>query len=105
MDLKQYQLLAMKTALPTAMNTTYMTLNLAAEAGEVAGKAAKARRDDWSHAQLRDTIAPELGDVLWQLAGVCEVLGLSLDEVALSNLAKLKDRANRGTITGSGDTR
>jgi NTP pyrophosphatase (non-canonical NTP hydrolase) len=95
----------MTTALPSALNPTYMLTNLAAETGEAVGKYAKAGRDGWELERLRSEIAPELGDICWQLAGACEVLGLNLQDVAEANLAKLADRANRGKIAGSGDTR
>ena len=105
MDFQTYQEHAMTTALPSALNPTYMIANLAAETGEVAGKYAKAGRDGWELDRLRAEIAPEIGDCLWQLAGVCEVLGLNLQDIAEASLAKLKDRANRGKIGGSGDAR
>lgn len=52
-----------------------------------------------------ELIKKEAGDVLWQLAGVCTVMGWSLDEVAEQNLAKLASRQQRGVIDGSGDMR
>lgn len=105
MELNDYQAQAMTTALPSALSKEYMFLNLSAEAGEVAGLLAKAGRDGWDVDELRDMTIPELGDVLWQVAGCCEVLGLSLEDVAGANLAKLADRKQRGKIAGSGDYR
>ena len=105
MELNDYQAQAMTTALPTALSKEYMFLNLASEAGEVAGLLAKAGRDGWDVDDLRAKAVLELGDVLWQVAGCCEVLGLSLSDVAQANLAKLASRKERGKIAGSGDYR
>ena len=45
----------------------------------------------------------EAGDILWQLSGLCTVMGWSLDDVARHNLEKLAARKQNGTIAGSGD--
>lgn len=105
MELNDYQQKAMTTALPSALSKEYMFLNLSAEAGEVAGLLAKAGRDGWDVDDLRAKAIPELGDVLWQVAGCCEVLGLSLEDVAQANLEKLADRKVRNVISGSGNHR
>lgn len=105
MELNDYQRKAMTTALPAALSKEYMFLNLASEAGEVAGLLAKAGRDGWDVDDLRAKAVLELGDVLWQVAGCCEVLDLSLSDVAQANLDKLASRKERGKISGSGDTR
>jgi NTP pyrophosphatase (non-canonical NTP hydrolase) len=34
----------------------------------------------------------EAGDILWQLSGLCFVMGWDLEDVALGNLDKLADR-------------
>lgn len=47
----------------------------------------------------------ELGDILWQLSGLCQVLGLSLDDIAQQNIDKLASRQQRNVIDGSGDNR
>lgn len=52
-----------------------------------------------------ENIQKEIGDVLWQLSGLCSVLGLHLDDVAQQNLDKLASRKERGQIDGSGDNR
>ena len=85
----------------------YPTLGLVNEAGEVAGKIKKVFRDKSGEisAETREALKAELGDVLWYLAQTCTELGISLDEVAESNLTKLLDRQARGKIRGDGDTR
>ena len=40
----------------------------------------------------RDAVALELGDALWCLAIAADTLGLSLDDVAQRNIAKLRSR-------------
>lgn len=47
----------------------------------------------------------EAGDVLWQLAGLCSVMGWDLEQIALMNLEKLASRQKRGVIDGNGDNR
>ena len=36
----------------------------------------------------KDEVRKELGDILWQLSGVCKVMGWTFEEVAEENLAK-----------------
>ena len=47
----------------------------------------------------------EAGDILWQLDGLCRVMGWDLEEVAQGNLDKLASRQQRGVIDGNGDNR
>lgn len=100
----EYQQKAMETRLASA-DMTYALLGLAGEAGEVANKAAKAVRDDWDEDRLREELKGELGDVLWMVAAICSDLHIGMNEVAQLNINKLRDRANRGKIAGSGDKR
>jgi NTP pyrophosphatase (non-canonical NTP hydrolase) len=103
-DVDTYQELAMEFRLPTA-DRLYALLNLAAEAGEVLGKAAKLRRDGGDVEEYNNAIKKELGDVMWQVAAVAKDHGLTLSEVCQHNLQKLASRANRNTLQGSGDLR
>ena len=121
MEMNEYQKRAMETCLPSCRNFSYMMLNLVGELGEFAGKVAKAIRHetamlDWNHLFTETSmkhmkeeeiveLRKEAGDVLWQLSGLCGVMGWSLEEVAEENLAKLADRKKRGVIDGSGDDR
>jgi NTP pyrophosphatase (non-canonical NTP hydrolase) len=85
----------------------YPTLGLTNEAGEVAGKIKKVFRDKDGiiSDETRETLKAELGDVLWYLSQTATELGLSLDEIAEYNIAKLLDRQARGKIQGDGDHR
>ena len=104
MDINTYQTLAMTYRLPTA-DGLYALLNLAAEAGEVAGLAAKRRRDGGDIEQYNNALAKELGDVLWMVAAVAADNRLSLSGICQDNLAKLESRKQRDKIQGSGDNR
>jgi len=109
MDLNTYQQAAGRTALypDRGQNPLYPTLGLCGEAGEVADKVKKVLRDDGGvfSAERRQAIALELGDVLWYVAQLAHELGVSLEEIASANLAKLADRADRNVLGGSGDRR
>lgn len=85
----------------------YLVPGLCAEAGEVSGKCAKVQRDFmgvYSRAD-RAAVGKEIGGVLWFLAELASLFGLSLGDIAAENLAILADRAQRGVIGGSGDDR
>lgn len=85
----------------------YPALGLAEEAGEVAGKFAKAVRDEGGiiSDKRKTEIIKELGDVMWFVAELCTLLDADLEIVMQLNIAKLADRAKRGVIGGSGDNR
>ena len=109
MDFRDYQKLSRKTAIypQKGKNFIYPTLGLAGEAGEVAEKIKKVLRDNQGiiDQPRKEEIAKELGDVLWYLAQIATELGLSLDEVAKTNLKKLSSRQKRKRLSGSGDNR
>ena len=118
MELNEYQSKAMETCMPSCDNLSYMVFNLVGEVGEFTGKVAKHIRkgeafiDDNRFFFKRGVIdnvegalMDEAGDILWQLSGMCEVMGWSLDDIAQRNLAKLRSRAERGVIDGNGDER
>lgn len=109
MNFTDYQTKSRATAKYPAIGhgVIYPTLGLVNEAGEVAGKIKKIFRDKDGEisAETREALKAELGDVLWYLAQTCTELGISLDEVAESNLSKLLDRQSRGKIQGDGDNR
>lgn len=121
LTLNEYQRRAMTTCMPSCNNFSYMFLNLVGEVGELASKAAKHIRNEkaviaWNSLitecgnnflddnEIAD-MRKEAGDCLWQLAGLCHVMGWSLDDVAIENLQKLADRKERHVIDGSGDNR
>ena len=124
MTLNEYQEKAMSTCMDSCNNFSYMMLNLVGEVGELSSKVAKMIRkgkfDIGGESNLRvdtkamngddiETIGKELkleaGDIAWQLAGRCKVLGWSLEDVCQANLDKLASRKARGVIDGNGDER
>lgn len=121
LTLNEYQRHAMTTCMDSCDNFAYMFLNLVGEIGEFASKVAKHIRKEkamvdynsliterGNNAMTRQEIADlrkEAGDCLWQLAGLCKVMGWTLESVARENLAKLADRQQRHVIDGSGDNR
>ena len=106
-ELNEYQKRAMTTRSANANSLEYMTLGLVGEAGEVANKVKKILRGDYAadDPELVATLRDEIGDCLWYVAGLVDVLGLELDDVAQRNLEKLADRKERGVIKGNGDLR
>lgn len=122
MELNEYQKQAMTTCMKSCDNFSYMMLNLVGEVGEFASKVAKhIRKGEASvasttngsftyrskaiKAEAEPLLRKEAGDILWQLAGLCQVMGWSLEDVAQENLDKLASRAKRNVIDGDGDLR
>ena len=118
MELNDFQKQAMTTCTESSHNFAYMFMNLVGEVGEFASKCAKFIRKEKAtfrennqfcptkvDKQEREDLRKELGDCLWQLSGLCSVMGWTLEEVAQENLAKLADRQKRNVIVGNGDNR
>lgn len=109
MTFDEYQKLSRKTAIypNKGKNFIYPTLGLAGEAGEIANKVKKVERDNGGviNEETKKEISKELGDVLWYLAQLSTELNLSLKEVAIENMKKLKSRQKRGKLKKSGDNR
>lgn len=127
MEINEYQKRAMETCTESSNNWSYMFLNLVGEVGEFASKVAKAIRKeklaigwkeesqeadennliptcsyfDWK--EMDEELKKEAGDILWQLSGLCTVMGWSLEDIAQMNLDKLAARKKAGTIVGNGD--
>lgn len=89
------------------VNLVYPALKLAGEAGEVVEKIGKIIRDKQGLITEDDARALllELGDVLWYVNSLAHELGADLTTVMIMNINKLRDRAERGVIHGSGDNR
>lgn len=104
-----YQTAALSTAIypNQGQNIVYPSLGLVGEAGEVAEKVKKVIRDNEGTLTdpVRQEIALELSDVCWYVAVLAQELDYSLEEIMQMNLAKLASRAQRGTLSGSGDNR
>lgn len=98
------------------LGLSYVALKMNGEAGEFAEHIGKAMRDDGFgefrhnvHRELtperRELLIKEVGDVLWYLAAAAHDLGTDLNTIAETNINKLRDRANRNALQGSGDNR
>jgi NTP pyrophosphatase (non-canonical NTP hydrolase) len=116
MEFNGYQRSAKTTAsYPEENRIGYPMTMIAGEAGELVGRYSKILRGDFgdedpatiieNNPELRDYFVKELGDILWGIAVLADEIGVELDEVATINLEKLKSRAERGVIKGSGDER
>lgn len=99
--LTEYQEAAMRTwdpALTRDQGLALVGLGLGGESGEVTDEIKKilfhARNLD------RDKLIEEAGDVLWYLAGLANVLGTTLHEMAARNIAKLQKRHPNGFTPG-----
>ncbi len=103
MQANDYQLWTKTTAIyPKDSALLYLSLGLASEAGEVAGKFKKMIRDGGYDAV---GTLDEIGDVLWYCARLCDEMGFRLEDCMQRNHDKLNSRKERGTLSGSGDTR
>src|SRR5690349_4932371 len=111
MSLDQYQNLTSLTAIYPDVNKktpngiNYTVLGLTGEAGELSNSWKKVIRDPKDAALHREHMRYELGDVLWYIARLAAELGMTLNEVAQSNLDKLNDSSARGKLMGTGDKR
>ena len=110
MTFDEYQKQALTTVLSTNdyfKDTLHWVLGINGEAGEVAEKIKKIIRDKNGEISEQDKVelGKELGDVLWYLAVFANQLGISFDQVASDNLAKLADRQKRNVLGGKGDNR
>jgi len=128
MELNEYQKKAMSTCMPSSNNFSYMMLNLVGEVGEFSSKVAKALRkgkvkigddlfklksnlkydgfeDDEEMWVFDDELKKEAGDIMWQISGLCSVMGWKLEDVCQQNLDKLASRKQRNVIDGNGDNR
>lgn len=118
MTLNEYQDKAMSTCMDSCDNYSYMMLNLVGEVGELASKVAKDIRKgdatiDKNELYYTNEPSPfvrrnkelmlEAGDILWQLAGLCNAMCWRFEDVAQMNLDKLQARKQAGTIDGNGD--
>ncbi len=83
----------------------YAALKLAGEGGEAAEKVGKAYRDNGGKLEDVPSFLKELGDILFYVVKLAHLNGATLDDVVKLNMAKLRDRAARGKMRGSGDNR
>lgn len=92
MQLSEYQNLAMRTRkpLPKDQQLAMACMGLAGESGEFVDYMKKCVFHNADYSPVR--AAKELGDVLWYVAAAASALGLSLDDVGMGNIEKLRER-------------
>lgn len=109
MTFEEYQSKALRTAASKDKPNElfHLVLGLVGETGEIAEKIKKLVRDQASDETAidKEDMKKELGDVLWYVAVLADYLGISMEDVASKNIAKLADRQKRGALGGSGDNR
>lgn len=99
MELDEYQKLAIKAARFDITNTegrVISLLGLAGEVGELSTEFKKQIRDGKSYKVFESKVIEELGDILWYLASISSVEGLSLESIAKANLKKIESRTPQG---------
>lgn len=102
--LKQYQEFCKSTDKYPGFNRfDCLIMGLASEAGEICGKRKKEFRDQEN--TTREDYAKEIGDCLWYITRMADVLGYSLEEIIDMNVDKLTKRKKENKISGSGDNR
>lgn len=83
----------------------YVLYNIGSEVGELQGVHAKYIRDSGDPYEYEEKMRKELGDIMWHVSEVCNAFNWSIEEIMLSNMAKITDRFNRNSVRGSGDDR
>lgn len=109
MTFNDYQEKARSTAIYPNLgnNYVYPVLGLCGETGEISEKIKKVLRDNDGviGVEQKELIKKEMGDVLWYCSNLASELGLSMEEVAQTNIDKLQARKEKGVLRGSGDNR
>lgn len=90
MYLNEYQRLAQRTSPAGHDKILNGVMGLCGEAGECIDIVKKAMHQ--GHDLCACKLAEELGDVLWYAAELATGLGMSLDDIAAANIAKLRKR-------------
>lgn len=109
-DLSSFTHFTSLTACYPNAGTDYIqpALGIGGEAGEILEKIKKHRRkhgDAPLPQELKDDLILEGGDVLYYLARLALVCGVTLQEMADRNKTKLLSRLKRDMIQGDGDHR
>ena len=79
-----------------------MTLGLPEEVGEVLAVIKREVRDGNLN---REKLIKELGDSIHYWSMICNYYGLKPSDVIATNIEKIQDRRERGTLRGTGDDR
>ncbi|MGL5345841.1 MAG: nucleoside triphosphate pyrophosphohydrolase family protein [Peptostreptococcaceae bacterium] len=91
---KEYQNQVQRTRSFNESELTNYTLGLVCEAGEFGDIIKKHLYHN--HELDVEEVVKELGDVMWYLSNICNVLDIQLSDVATGNIDKLKKRYPNG---------
>ena len=108
MDFNEYQEKTKNTWISNDKDLERVVLGICGEAGEVAEFFKKFYREDKDSETATfdySGIRKEIGDTLYYLAMLCNILGMKLEDVAQVNITKLADRQKRGKLKGCGNDR
>ena len=97
MTFEEYQLEMKRTASQFEINNENLCLGamgIAGEAGEVADYIKKVVFH--SHELSKEKLAEELGDVMWYITYLSQVIGYNLSDIAEINMNKLRKRYPEG---------
>lgn len=92
MTFEEYQALARRTQraeLPVWAMKEHALFGLSSEVGEVMGLHQKVHQ---GHPMDETALRLEIGDCLWFISELCDVYGWSMDEIAIANIAKLRNK-------------
>ena len=92
MNFQDYQAAARRTQneeLNNVEKVNHAVFGLASEAGEISGIF---QMQYQGHSIAREALVKELGDLLWFIAELCDCATIPLEEVAKTNIEKLKVR-------------
>lgn len=101
MSFNEYQAIVVKNAgtslqEPWRDQMSLAGLGLAGEAGECADTIKKILHHGRDLELLKPKLIEEAGDTLWYVALICQVIGISLEDLARANNKKLADRYPTG---------
>ena len=105
MELNEYQKSALKTKQPQRKEGDSLIVSLLGLACEAAGPLAEFKkhiRDGDAHRLYADRMREELGDVLWYLASAASEFDLTLDDIAVANINKTRNRWDTGAQKTAG---
>jgi NTP pyrophosphatase (non-canonical NTP hydrolase) len=96
MTFKEYQIEASKTeqkyVAQKELNDIVPFLGIIGEAGSVLTELKKRIMDGDGYSNFKNQLKEELGDVLWYISDIASKNNIDLEEIALSNITKTKDR-------------
>ena len=100
-SLENYQVLAnesLRKVMPNALNNhqVFLCLGLCGEVGEVMELIKRYQEGRRTMEEIRKSLVDELGDVLWFLSTLAISFDISLKDLALSNLKKVRARKLKG---------